>query len=797
MEDDIKVITKFIELRKQGITRKTVLKQLHTSDARIKRIFTEHHEYYAEYLRAMSNKECNAGHHNTMKRVRSVLPEFMERFRNGERRDDIIKALHINDKNLKEALKEDKALLDEYNSIAQYRMRHSGMTKTEEQTLETCRLFLEYYKTDLKTTAIKKARTSGIFIKNALSKYPDLKKEFEQIQQEKAKAYVKDRGDELTGYYKETLLNVINAFKDSNKSISVLLRDHHMTLHTFKKYIKEFPLLQEKYNKALQYREETKGLRSAELENKKVEKIKDIVSELYSGGGTLDGLSKQFKISPNKIKAALKLNNIPLRTKQQQNEYMRNYMCPIKTDEEWLKIYEDFKENGGLYKIAKKYGTTGKMLKINLERLKLPIKPYIDIRLKTNHGLIRKHDKKAWSKIYKFYKKHSFKDTVAYVGITANTLNALFRLHGFKKRSQTEENDLTKDVNANKQLIKTLQDLEEYELLDKFTGFARNGTYKKYKFLHKPCGKVIIRTMHDLNSMRCYHCYPKSRGENFIHDCLAKHVDIKRGDRKLISPQELDVVIPSLSIAIEYNGSYWHSEKWVNKDYHKNKTEACLNKGYKLYHFWDYEDKDKVISKINQLLGLCDKLYARKMKLVFVDYKDRETFFNENHLSNNCPANFAIGLEYNNTLYACMSIRIKKNEAEIARFACKKNTTTVGGFSRLLKHVVQYIKGNHKEVDTLISYCNRDITPDYRDSVYYKNGFTFEKNCGSMMSYYDSKKGKVLSRQTFQKKKLKKIFPDFDNQNVNDFLKSKQVFRIYNSGNWKFRKELYSEDKRD
>ena len=48
--------------------------------------------------------------------------------------------------------------------------------------------------------------------------------------------------------------------------------------------------------------------------------------------------------------------------------------------------------------------------------------------------------------------------------------------------------------------------------------------------------------------------------------------------RKIINPFELDIFIPKLNLAIEYNGVYWHSEKLLNNDYHKNKYDLCKSK---------------------------------------------------------------------------------------------------------------------------------------------------------------------------------------------------------------------------
>lgn len=41
--------------------------------------------------------------------------------------------------------------------------------------------------------------------------------------------------------------------------------------------------------------------------------------------------------------------------------------------------------------------------------------------------------------------------------------------------------------------------------------------------------------------------------------CKQFYPNLQRRNRQLIKPYELDIVIPELHLAIEFNGSYWHS----------------------------------------------------------------------------------------------------------------------------------------------------------------------------------------------------------------------------------------------
>ena len=229
----------------------------------------------------------------------------------------------------------------------------------------------------------------------------------------------------------------------------------------------------------------------------------------------------------------------------------------------------------------------------------------------------------------------------------------------------------------------------------------------------------------------------------------------------------------------------------MNSNYHKDKTVKCLEKGVKLYHFWDYQNINTIESKVKQLLGESEKLYARKLQVVEVSTQERRSFFSENHLSGDVSASLTLGLKNKDTLVACISFRKHKEGIEIARYACLSSFIIVGGFSRLLKHSCTLLKELYPQCNKLISYCDRDITPDYKDSVYFKNGFTFKGDTGRILKYFEYKKNKIYSREKYQKKNLKKYFEDYENNKVvKDFLFDKGIYELYNSGNWKFEKEL-------
>jgi G:T-mismatch repair DNA endonuclease (very short patch repair protein) len=91
------------------------------------------------------------------------------------------------------------------------------------------------------------------------------------------------------------------------------------------------------------------------------------------------------------------------------------------------------------------------------------------------------------------------------------------------------------------------------------------------------------------------------------------NVGYKQSDRSIIKPYELDIVIPSKKLAIEFNGRYWHSNEMIKKhrgyetadEYHQMKTDMCNKKGYKLLHINEQcwiDNKQKELDRIFRLI---------------------------------------------------------------------------------------------------------------------------------------------------------------------------------------------------
>ena len=92
-----------------------------------------------------------------------------------------------------------------------------------------------------------------------------------------------------------------------------------------------------------------------------------------------------------------------------------------------------------------------------------------------------------------------------------------------------------------------------------------------------------------------------SNNHMMIREMIPADINVIMNDRTTISPYELDIVIPSHNLAIEVNGTYWHSNKFKSDGYHAMKHDMAAQAGYTLLSFWDY-DIEKASSIISRAI---------------------------------------------------------------------------------------------------------------------------------------------------------------------------------------------------
>ncbi len=261
-------------------------------------------------------------------------------------------------------------------------------------------------------------------------------------------------------------------------------------------------------------------------------------------------------------------------------------------------------------------------------------------------------------------------------------------------------------------------------------------------------------------------------------------------DKKILSPYELDMYMPELKLAIEYNGIYWHNEVNKDDDYHLNKTELCEQQGIQLIHIyeddWSYKQdivKSMILNKLNKTPN---KIFARKtiVKEIFDNKLVRE-FLDKNHIQGFVGSKIKLGLYLDNELVSLMTFGNRRvamgkkstneDEYELLRFCNKLNTNVVGGASKLFKYFIDHYKPNE-----ITTYADRSFS---QGKLYEALGFKSQGK--TQPNYYYIIDGIRKHRFNFRKDVLVKQGYDI-NKTEHQIMIERKIFRIYDSGNFKF-----------
>ncbi len=249
--------------------------------------------------------------------------------------------------------------------------------------------------------------------------------------------------------------------------------------------------------------------------------------------------------------------------------------------------------------------------------------------------------------------------------------------------------------------------------------------------------KLGYETIHRKSS------YQENRIGNFLDE-----MNLKWGKSRSIleSKKELDFYIPDCNLAIEYCGTYWHSNKFVSNRYHYKKYLECRTQNIQLLTIWDHEwvSRESIIkSTILAKCGIFKKrIYARQCVFMEIDNHISRKFLEENHLQGSDKrAKLSYGLFHDSVLIGVITYSLHhrySNQWTLSRLAFLQGLQIIGGASKLFKNSVSYVPS-----DRIISWSdNRWSTGD----VYKKLGFEPEANL--LPDFFYINRTKIIKKQS-------------------------------------------------
>ena len=293
----------------------------------------------------------------------------------------------------------------------------------------------------------------------------------------------------------------------------------------------------------------------------------------------------------------------------------------------------------------------------------------------------------------------------------------------------------------------------------------------------------------------CLLCNPNNNDSFFektICEFVKENYDgvVKPNYRKF-KKYEIDIYLPELKIGFECNGLWWHSEKYKENNYHKEKNAFFEKKGIQIIHIWedDWKFKRGIVESriINILKPNENKIWGRKCNIQELNSSTYKDFMIKNHLQGHAPGKYKIGLYFNGKLVSAMSFsKTRRNLGykenidgvfELLRFCSKLNTNVIGGSSKLLKYFIKKYKPNK-----IISYASKDWSVG---NLYLILGFKGVKETVPNYFYFHKDEGLRINRFNFRKDILVKEGYD-KNKSEHQIMNERNYYRVYDTGSLLF-----------
>ena len=254
----------------------------------------------------------------------------------------------------------------------------------------------------------------------------------------------------------------------------------------------------------------------------------------------------------------------------------------------------------------------------------------------------------------------------------------------------------------------------------------------------------------------CTVCYPIGNSISISEKDLYNYIShIYSGEviQSYRDVLEIDIYLPDLKLGFEFNGLYWHSDKYKKKNYHLEKTKHFKDRGIRLIHIWedDWDLRSDIIkSQIKNWLGLTEsRIFARKCKVSVLD--SVSDFLGKNHIQGVDHSSLKLGLFNDGELVSVMTFNWfegrKKMESggwNLSRFCNLLNTSIIGGASKILKYFI-----NNYNPTRIVSYADRDWSCG---DLYLKLGFNLVSESRPDYKYLVS--GIRVHKSNFKKSKL-------------------------------------------
>lgn len=210
------------------------------------------------------------------------------------------------------------------------------------------------------------------------------------------------------------------------------------------------------------------------------------------------------------------------------------------------------------------------------------------------------------------------------------------------------------------------------------------------------------------------------------------NIKMEFNTKNLIPPYEIDIYLPDFNLAIEFNGFYWHSDKFVNKDYYFNKTIKCKNKGIELIHIFENDwinNEDIIKSIILKKLNLITKTI--NFKDLTCDFEFNSSDFIRTNSIKKVKLYNNLNFNYKNKVICVLNYIVVDNKLIIYEI-CENIHYKI---KNIINELMNYIHNNFK-INKIFYYADNNFS---EETPYINEGFIYHKTIENWFEYKNNK----------------------------------------------------------
>jgi len=362
-----------------------------------------------------------------------------------------------------------------------------------------------------------------------------------------------------------------------------------------------------------------------------------------------------------------------------------------------------------------------------------------------------------------------------------------------------------KDANI-KSKIKETRFLKFKEFCDKSLNVTCTNTIDDYNPSND--GHVYKFTCNVCNHMweskryisPCPNCNVKycSKIQEEIWDYIVNELGVtnaKLNDRDVLHIREIDILLPDISLAIEVNGNYWHSElNGKDNNYHLEKLQMCLKNNLRLIQIFEDEwfyKKDIVKNRLKYIINKeINQINVSDYEIKLISKPEKVNFLTKYHLKGNDTSSIFVGALKYGVLMAVMTFDYRtskvlgkkdvKNGYELVRFA------NIGAIDDIYTEILKFFV--EKYIPTMIiAYADRRwVSSDA--NIYTKLNFLPVGIAPPSCWYMERRNYLIRMHQNSFKKSLLKEKLEIYDENLSEWdnMKNNQYDRIWDCGKLKY-----------